>query len=196
MKLVASLAILVALVACTSAVTIPGIFIVDNIVNFCAFETYLSQFTSKLSPAGKNYYDQAYHTWVQEMANQAGPIFANLVATQQNEVATLIQKENNTMLGQFGALVGYGQSNPQVGSGFNLCSYQQMLTSFVQNNFKTAEGMTAIRVIFNQFFINLIGKAPEIMAKTSAIMAPLYSTVPASDAQYFLSIGQAYGLQV
>ena len=197
MKFVASLAILVTLVACSSAVTIPGVFLVDNIVNFCAFETYISQFTSKLSDAGKGYYKIAYQTWVQEMANQAGPIFANIIPTNQAEVATLLQYESMDVLAEFGRRIGYNQPTLVVPQGFNLCNYQNEMTKFVADNFKTTQGVNAMRIIFNQIFTNLIAKGPEIMAKVSEKMAPIYmSTVPVSDHQTFSQIALAYGLNV
>ena len=197
MKYLSTLAILVALVACTSAVTIPNIFLVDNIVNFCAFETYLSQYTSKLSSAGKAYYAQAYHAWVQEMANRSGPLFSNVVATNQADVATLLAIEKIEILIEFGRLIGYNQPIHTVAADFNLCSYQTMLKSYIESNIKTQEGLTALRSIFNKVFTDLIAQGPEIMNTVSGIMAPLYdATVPAVDRPLFEQIGSTYGLKI
>lgn len=200
MRYLASLAIWVSLVVCSSAGTIPGLFIVDNIVDFCAFETYVSQFTSRLSYTGKLYYDKGYHDLVQEMSKYRREIFSNIIATHQAQIGVIVTLEQTEFLVELGRRLGYDRpdsTDPYWSSaGFTLCKYQTDLKDFVQKNLRTPQGGDAMRVIINQFFSDLIAKHPENLKKISDATVAAYSVIPSSDYEYFAQIALAYGVSV
>ena len=194
MKRVAFIFLLSALAVACSGQTIPGFYYYGNIVDFCAHQTYISQYYAKLSTNGKAFYDEVKDLMIAIVTRKAPIMFQNTINTYPNQVVRIVELENYWVLATIGNMTGYGQNSFDVSPGFSLCSHQNVMVSYANANIKTQEAKDLLFNLFNHFFTQVAQYSVSTYKIIRGTMVNKFTaTVPAADLPFFSLISSAYG---